>query len=324
MSLDRLDENEIRYQISQIKELPLLPQSLKRLIEIIHFQVDNCKELECIIGYDPSLVSKILMVANSTYYGHPWKVKSVSKAIALMGVDHVKSICICTLLMNLLSQGRSINEAHRQMLWKHAFSCSRIASEITRKRPWLDGAEAAVLGLVHDLGWIAMASCFSEQFTAICEAAASKNVPLWYVESHYGLGHSQLGKYLAARWALPDDIKAVIEFHHFPDRCNSFKTEVRLIHIANVLSHSREYPEMMSEETTLRHCRDLYISEDEWLDYQDCLETIFTEVDELWNLLGSPQNDIAMLQDENETTGANVSRKNLNEEEGGWTTSSTK
>ena len=36
------------------------------------------------------------------------------------------------------------------------------------------------------------------------------------------------------------------------------------MHLVNVLSHSREYPELVNERVALCHCRELYISEDEW------------------------------------------------------------
>ena len=284
--INRLDEKEIRFQVSQIKDLPPLPQSLRRLIEIIHSEIETAGELGSIICYDPSLVAKVIMIANSTYYGHRRLVKTVSKAITVVGADQVKSICICTLLMSLLSNGNVISAAHREMLWKHAYACSRIAAEMTRKRPWMNGAEAAVLGIVHDLGWVVMAKHFSEQFTAIFETAARRDIPPWYVETQYGLEHSRLGKYIAARWAFPEEFEAVIEFHHSPEKSRYFKTEVRLMHLVNVLSHLREYPELVNEESTLSYCRDLYISEEEWEEYQEIVERIWPEVDQLWNLLG--------------------------------------
>jgi HD-like signal output (HDOD) protein len=286
MSINPLDEQEVRYQVSQITELPPLPLSLKRLIEIIHSEIDTAGELESIVSYDPSLVAKVLMIANSTYYGYRRRVKTVAKAISVVGADQVKSICICTLLMGLLSNGHLISAAHREMLWKHAFACSRIAAEMTRKRPWMNGAEAAVLGIVHDLGWIVMATHFNEQFTAIVETASRRDIPPWYIETQYGLDHSQLGKCIAARWALPEEFGAVMEFHHYPERSKCFKTEVRLMHLVNVLSHLREYPELVNEQSTLSHCRDLYISEDEWDEYQESVGKIWPEVDQLWSLLG--------------------------------------
>ena len=280
-----LDENEIRYQIAQIEELPALPQAIKRLIEIIHSEIDTPGELESIIGYDPSLAAKVVMVGNTSYYGYRGRVKTLSKAISIIGANQVKSICIFTLLMNLLSNGRVISPAHREMLWKRSFASSRIAAEITKKRPWMNVDEAAVLGLIHDLGWVVMAMYFNEQFVAIFETAARTNIPPWCVESQYGLAHTQLGKYLALRWAFPESFKAVIEFHHCPEMSKSFKTEVRLMHLVNVLSHSHGYPELVNDEFTLSHCRELYICEDEWQEIQESVQNIWPEVDQLWNLL---------------------------------------
>ncbi len=284
MSTILLDDREIRYQVSQIKELPPLPLALRRLIEIIHTEIYTPGELESIISYDPSLVAKILMIGNSTYYGLRGKVDSISKTIAVIGAEQVKSICICTLLMSLLSSGHSISPAHREMLWKHAFSCSRIAMEMTRTRPWMDGDDAALLGLLHDLGWIVMAAYFNQQFVAIFESAERRKVPPWYVEAQYGIEHGKLGRYLACRWALPEVFQAVIEFHHYPQKSRSFSTEVRFIYLVNVLSHLREYPELAYDETTLSQCRDLYISEEEWQEYQESMTDVWPEVDQLWNL----------------------------------------
>ena len=286
MSIIPLDDKEIRYQVSQIKELPPLPLSLRRLIEIIYSEIDTPGELESIICYDPSLVGKVLMIGNSSYYGFRRKVSSIPRAISIVGADQVKSICIYTLLMSLLSSGRSIDPVHREMLWKHAFASSRIAGEITKKRPWMGRNEASVLGLLHDLGWIVMAAYFDEQFVAILETAERRKVPPWYVETQYGLEHSRLGKYLASRWALPAEFLAVMEFHHCPEQSKAFSTEVRFIHLVNILSHAREYPELVDEESTLSRCRDLYISEEEWQEYQETVENIWPEIDQLWHLLG--------------------------------------
>lgn len=286
MSIKPLDDKEVRYQISQIKELPSLSHSMRRLIEIMQSEIGNPGEIERIVRHDPSLVAKVLVVANSSYYGFRRQINSISKAITVVGADQVKTICICTLLMGLLSNGDLIDPALREMLWKHAFACSRIGAEITKNRPWISTDEAAALGLLHDLGWIVMATCFNEHFTVIFETAARHKVPAWFVERQYGLVHSELGKCLASRWALPEVFRAVIEFHHFPDKSSSFKTEVRLMHLVDVLSHSREYPGLVNEESTLSQCRELYISEEEWEEYQESLESIWPEVDQLWDLLG--------------------------------------
>jgi HD-like signal output (HDOD) protein len=285
MSINPLDEQEIRYQISQIKELPPLPQSLLRLIEIVHNEVESASELESLILYDQALTAKVLRIANSTYYGCRGSIKTVSKAIVMVGLNQAKSICLCALFMNLFSNGGSIEPLLRERLWKHAFATSRIAVEISKRRTWLNQEEAAVLGIIHDIGHLVMATHFSEQFSNILETAANRKCPPWCVEMQVGFSHTQLGKYLASRWAFPESFQAVIEYHHTPGRSRSFQAEVKLIHLANVLSNSLEYPELLTDEATLSYCGELHISEDEWQEYQDGLELIWPQVDQLWNLL---------------------------------------
>lgn len=286
MSISLLEQKEIRYQISQIKELPPLPQSLQRLIDIIHEDVDSSDELVSIIRYDQALAAKVLRIANSTYYGRRGHIRTLSKAVMVIGFNQAKSICLCTLLMRLLSGGAGLSDARRESLWKHAFATSRIASEIAKKRPWVNAEEAALLGLIHDIGRLAMAVHFRDEFNTIMEIAAMRRVRSWSVELQYGLSHTQLGKYLALRWGFPEVFTTVIEFHHCPELSPSHKTEVRLIYLADILSHAREFPEMVEDEATLSSCRELYISEDEWQEYQEGLGLIWPEVDQLWNLLG--------------------------------------
>ncbi len=279
------NEQEIRYQISLIKELPPLPQSLGRLLEIIQDEIESSVELESIICYDQAIAAKVLRIANSTYYGFRRRVKTISRAIVIIGFNQVRSICLCNLLMNALSNGRAIDPLMRETLWKHAFATARIAAEIAKKRPWVKSDEALLLGLVHDIGHVVMATYFSEQFENIMKTASRRKSPPWCIEMQVGLSHTEIGKCLASRWALPESMQAVIEFHHCPDRSETFKTEVKLIYLADVLSNSRHYPLLLTDEATLSCCRELYISEDEWEDYQNGLDNIWSEVDQLWDLL---------------------------------------
>jgi HD-like signal output (HDOD) protein len=285
MSPSLLDEQEIRFQISKIKELPPLPKALQRLIEIIYNEVESSSELESIIAYDQALTAKIFRIANSTLYGYRGKVSKLSKAMVILGLSQTKSICLFTLFMSLLSNGASVDPVQREHLWKHAFATSRIATIIAKKRPLVNHEEAGILGLIHDIGRLVMAIYFSEQFKTIMAIASKRRSPPWCVETERGLSHTQFGKYVALRWAFPESFQAVIEFHHSPERCGSFRTETMLVYLANVLSNSLQYPELLSDETTLSCCKKLYIPEEEWQEYQHSLEHVWPEVDQLWNLL---------------------------------------
>ncbi len=277
-------DKEMYGLVSQVKILPPLVNS-RRMLGIIHHQSGSVKELESIIGYDSALAANLVMTGNTSCYGHRGKVSTLSRAITVLGFDQVKWLCLFSLIMDWLAKQRVISEAYRQILWKRSFVASKIAVEITRKRPWMDVEEAFLLGLIYDIGWQVMAVRFYEQFEAIFETAVGKNVPPWWIEVRYGLSHAEIGRYLAAQRALPESFKMVAAFHHCPERCKSFKTEVTLICLVDVLAYAREHPEAVNEQITLSRCRKLLISEDEWRGYQESLEQIWLQADQLWMLL---------------------------------------
>lgn len=278
-------DREILYQVSKISELPPLPQSIQRLIEIVQDEVNGPDELESIIGYDQAIAAKVLKIANSSIYGFRKSVRDISRALLIIGFEQAKSICLSSLLMNMFSNTVRIDPELREQLWKHAFTTSRIAVEIAKRRSWISAGEASVLGLIHDIGHLAMAAYFAEQFNSILKTAENRKCPPWFIELQTGFSHAEIGKYLAIRWALPDSFQAVIEFHHSPGRCHEHKAETRLVHIADAISNSPYYPYLMTDEAILASCREIYLSEE---DFQECakkLEYIRPEVDMLWDLL---------------------------------------
>lgn len=280
------DEKEVRYQVAQITDLPLLPQSIRRMVEIIYDEIASARELESLIRYDQSLSGKILRIANSAYYGFRDQVVSISRAIVTIGYYKARSICVAALLMELFSEQRKLDIEYKEAFWKHAFATARIASEIAKRRPWIRPEDAYILGLLHDLGHVAMAVHLNDHFVSIQHLAKSRKIPVWCAEFQYGLSHAQVGKWIAIRWKLPEIFQRVMEYHHAPEKSPSFEPEVKMIALANILANSSEFPEYMDDPFTLSYCGDMFISEEEWEEYQQRLDEIWSEVDQLWSLLG--------------------------------------
>ena len=285
MEIALLDENEVRYKVSQIKNLPPLPLALQRMLDIIINEVNSPDELESFIGYDQSLTARILRVANSACYGVRGEVLDLARSIIVMGYDEVKSICVCILMSEIFSGLNSIGRAEREKLWKHAFATARIACQIARRRPWISKNEAYLLGLLHDLGWSVMAVHFKEEYRSIQKLAQDRKVTPRYVESLFGIYHTLVGKWISIRWSFPALFQAVMEFHHEPEKSPVFKPEIRIVALADILANSQIYPEYLDDDFTRMYCQKLHITDEEWEEYRSQLGQLRSEVDQFWNLL---------------------------------------
>jgi HD-like signal output (HDOD) protein len=285
IALGSLNEQEVRSRVAQIRDFPMLTGAVQRLLEIIHAEIESERELETLILYDQVLSARVLRVANSVFYGTRGSIGTISRAMLQIGFQDVKSICLCYLLMQLCSDDSRLESSERERLWKHAFATAKIASEISRRRPWISGEKAYVYGLLHDFGRVAMAYSFGEHYRAIASLAELRGVPPWYVELQYGLTHTTIGRWIAAKWSLPEVFQRVMEFHHQPERSPSYGPEVRLIALADILANADRHPGLLDDPQTHAICRELFITEDEWDEYQEALAEIRVQVDQFWNLL---------------------------------------
>ncbi len=285
MDLPLLNKEQIVSKVAEIKDPPSLPLALQRVLELIVTNVESPDELETFIRYDPGLTARIIRTANSSYYGLGGRLLDLTQSILVIGYGEVKSICIFALTFELFSGLKLIKPADRERLWKHSFGTARIAYKIAMRQPWMAKEQAYLLGFLHDFGRIISSAYFGEQYKAIRDLAKKRKVPQRYLEPQFNLEHTLIGSWISRRWNMPEIVRNIMEFHHEPESTPSFKKEVEVIALANILANSVYFPEFLDDPFTRKCCDDLHISEEEWEEYQDQLKELWPEIDQVWNLL---------------------------------------
>lgn len=80
--------------VKQIKELPPLPESVKKIQSLFNAGDPSLKELIKLIEQDPILTSDILGKINSPMYGFSKQIISVSQAVTLLGTATVRGFVL--------------------------------------------------------------------------------------------------------------------------------------------------------------------------------------------------------------------------------------
>jgi putative nucleotidyltransferase with HDIG domain len=253
-------------------------------MEIIQAEELSSNEMIDIILQDQSLYAKVLRIANSAFYGSCGKVSTLSRAMVTIGLREVQNICLCALLTEHFINRHIDSKAQRQ-LWQHAFVTAKIARSMAQKRPWINDEEAYAIGLLHDIGRAALLYYFYDDYAKIRELARCLKVPGYLAEWQYGITHTEVGKWLAMKWHFPKLYQSVIEFHHTPWTSPAFQKEAMLIHLADILAHQQDYPELAAAEPSLECRRQLYIPEEEWQGYSEQLHKFWEEAASLWQML---------------------------------------
>ena len=87
--------------LKRVTHLATLPEITTRIIRTVEDPRSTAGQLHKIIAHDPALVTRILKVVNSAFYGLPGQIGSVERAIILLGLNAIKNLAVAASLGQL-------------------------------------------------------------------------------------------------------------------------------------------------------------------------------------------------------------------------------
>ncbi len=213
-------KNPVPFTLDKSLEIPSIPLVLIRIIQALGEDASSAKELEKLILHDPALSARILRLANSAFYSFRTRVKTISHAISLLGINLVTSLAIGVNIFDSFTRGAKAEAALISKLWTHSCAVAVFVREIwMRRSPNEKEREFAFLcGLLHDLGKVVLFKTYPDHYGSIFALAKSENDPpiSVYENESYGMDHAVIGEMLAKQWGFPPELGGVIRKHHDP------------------------------------------------------------------------------------------------------------
>src|SRR5690349_11146843 len=77
--------------VKKVASIATLPEVTTRIIKTVEDPRSTATQLHKIVAHDPALVTRILKVVNSAFYGLPGQIASIERAIVLLGLNAVKN-----------------------------------------------------------------------------------------------------------------------------------------------------------------------------------------------------------------------------------------
>jgi len=211
----------LKQAITKLDTLPMMPVIAQKLLALPLNTDDGEAKLLKLIGLDPLISAKIIGLANTSLFGSPVKVASIGDAAMRLGLTRVKSVAISIATMSVLTRIPE-GKLRTNDLWMHsmgiAVSMRAIAKAMpVHVRPLEDHIFLA--GLLHDIGYMALGFLNTAASDALhIELQASSGRPVLEIEQELiGITHCEIGAKLGHHWDLPEEIIAVMKYHHTPD-----------------------------------------------------------------------------------------------------------
>jgi HD-like signal output (HDOD) protein len=203
--------------INAISHIATLPEITLKIIELVDNPRSTAQDLNKLISNDPALVSRILKVVNSAFYGLPGQIGSINRAVVLLGLNAVKNIVIAASLTKLFRGGKVSPHFSAKDLWTHSIAVGVMSKMIVGKLHNALPDEAFLAGLIHDIGILVELQALREPLVEVAERAAKESVKYIDLETQVmGVDHQSLGTALTMKWKFPRSFQYVTGHHHNP------------------------------------------------------------------------------------------------------------
>lgn len=234
---DLLTCDRLKSTIAQIGSLPPVPDVYKRLCEELQSAECSVAAVSRIIETDQAILSKILQLVNSAFFGVRHRVTSAAQASSMLGLQTLKSLVLMSGLFTPMQQASFPKGFSIEEKWRHSAKVGIYAEALCKHEsaPKEMAADAYTAGLLHDAGELILAISCPDDYVHVRDYGMLNQIPAYEAERKVlGCTHAELGAYLLGIWGLPDQIVEAVAYHHNPSESTSQSlSPLALVHAAD-------------------------------------------------------------------------------------------
>ncbi|MBU2708609.1 HDOD domain-containing protein [Zooshikella marina] len=240
LAVENFTSLRIKQRLEQTIEIPPLPETAQRIIQLRVDPNAAVKDLVDIVERDPSLAAQVVSWASSPYYAAPGRVRSIEDAIVrVLGFDLVINLAIGLSLGKALQPPKDHPHGFTPYWHQAAFTATSVESLVRqiplKKRPEL--GLSYLCGLLHNFGYLVLAYVFPPYFSLICRhIEANPHINHVDIERHIiGVSRDQIGGWLMQIWDMPEEVCTAIRYQNEAEYSGTHQEYPHLLNITGRL-----------------------------------------------------------------------------------------
>ena len=217
--------------------LPEIPSVVFELQKVIENPKSSAENIARVVSRSPSLTAVLLKIVNSSFYGLPSKIGTVSHAVSLIGTQEISvlalGICVLSIFKNI---PKATIDMHSFL--RHSLVCGLLSRVFAAHINLPQTEQLFVSGLLHDLGRLILYIYFPDESRHVLARSRNRNKLLYKEEKDYlGCDHAQIGVELMKQWKLPLILENNVFYHHKPSEAQQ-SVPATIVHLADIIVNS--------------------------------------------------------------------------------------
>ena len=273
--------NDLEKAIEDNDAFPTLPNIVIKAFQIINDPDSSAQNLNDIINKDQVIMSKILRLVNSAYYGLGRKVVDIKDSVTILGFGTISNLLLSISLFDSFRK----TSFDLDKFWMHTITAATASEYFAKKACYPKPDIAYVTSLIHDIGKLVFVLCFPKEYKQILESMETEELQFIQAERKlFTVDHTTAGKLLCEKWNLPSIYTETVSCHHTPLSCNAEADIVYYVYLSNLMAHKFDDNKAYEHETNfaLKRLKEFNLTSQDW---DDCLEYLNQKKDTMKDFL---------------------------------------
>jgi HD-like signal output (HDOD) protein len=194
-------------------QLPALPQSAIRLLELSQNPDNGPAEFAVPIESDPGLTGQVLKFVNSSYFGFSREISSVKLAITLVGIRTIKNFSLWSAVFSLMPNPKC-GPFDLKSLWQDSLRRALFSRTFGKLLGLKDAEDLFAGALLQDMAVPLLAKEQPAKYLKLLESRHDGETRLSDLERvEFGWTHAEAAGFMARQWSLPEEFAQLIEAH---------------------------------------------------------------------------------------------------------------
>ncbi|WP_022949330.1 diguanylate cyclase [Methylohalobius crimeensis] len=201
-----------KFNFDELKATDRLPSPsgiALKVLELTSREDTTLDDLTRLIQADPALSSRLLKFANSSLIAHRRPIVAIQEAGVRIGMTGVRNLVLGLSLVGKYHSGACLSFNYDRF-WAGSLAMAVALSALAVRRRIIAPEETFTLGLLAEIGQLALAAAWPEEYARCLEQAggkefdSEKSFPLLALErKHFAIDQEKLTLLLLADWGLP-------------------------------------------------------------------------------------------------------------------------
>lgn len=181
--------------------LPTLPEMALRVREVADNPNSTIKQLVEVISNDAALTARIIKVANSPLFRAPRELEDLAMALSRLGMQYTCNLATGLAMEQMFQATSDFIDKRLREVWSRSSEVAGICHVLCKHRTKLRPDQAALAGLVHQIGVLPILS-YAEDNPAIMRDSFS-------LDEVIATAHPKLGVKILTAWEFPKELRQI-------------------------------------------------------------------------------------------------------------------